>query len=99
MSLLPGDRLGPYEILSSLGAGGMGVVYRARDPRLQRDVAIKVLHPDKLTDPGRRQRFLVEAKAVSSLNHPNILTVYDTGTEGEIAYLVTELVDGRPLDA
>jgi Tol biopolymer transport system component len=99
MALSPGDRLGPYEIVAPLGAGGMGAVYRARDPRLQRDVAIKVLHPDRMSDPDRRQRFLVEAKAVSSLNHPNILTVYDIGTEGDIAYLVTELVDGRSLDA
>lgn len=99
MPLSPGDRLGPYEIVAPLGSGGMGAVYRARDPRLQRDVAIKVLHPDRMSDPDRRQRFLVEAKAVSSLNHPNILTVYDIGTEGDIAYLVTELVDGRSLDA
>jgi len=99
MALSPGDRLGPYEVVSPLGAGGMGAVYKARDPRLQRDVAIKVLHPDRMTDAERRQRFLVEAKAVSSLNHPNILTVYDIGTEDDIAYLVTELVDGRSLDA
>lgn len=99
MSLVPGDRLGPYEIVAPLGAGGMGAVYRARDPRLQRDVAIKVLHPDRISDPDRRQRFLVEAQAVSSLNHPNILTVYDIGAEGDVAYLVTELVDGRSLDA
>jgi Tol biopolymer transport system component/tRNA A-37 threonylcarbamoyl transferase component Bud32 len=99
MPLAAGDRLGPYEIVAPLGAGGMGAVYRARDPRLQRDVAVKVLHPERMGDPERRQRFLVEAKAVSSLNHPNILTVYDIGTEGEVAYLVTELVDGRSLDA
>ena len=99
MALALGDRLGPYEIVSPLGSGGMGAVFKARDPRLQRDVAIKVLHPERMTDPERRQRFLVEAKAVSSLNHPNILTVYDIGAEGDVAYLVTELVDGRSLDA
>ena len=76
----------------------MGAVYRARDPRLARDVAIKVLHPERWSDPERRQRFEVEARAASALNHPNILTVYDIGIEGPIAYLVTELVDGQSLD-
>jgi Tol biopolymer transport system component len=98
MSLSPGDRLGPYEIVSPLGTGGMGAVFRARDPRLARDVAIKILHPERWSDPERRQRFEVEARAASALNHPNILTVYDIGTEGPIAYMVTELVDGQSLD-
>ena len=98
MSLAAGDRLGPYEILSPLGSGGMGAVYRARDPRLARDVAIKILHPERWSDPERRQRFEVEARAVSALNHPNIVTVHDIGTEGPIAYMVTELVDGQSMD-
>ncbi len=98
MSLARGFRVGPYEILEPLGEGGMGAVYRARDPRLDRDVAIKVLRAEVMADPDRRARFVQEAKAVSALNHPNIVTVHDIGTEGDIAYMVMELVDGQPLD-
>ena len=88
--LIPGTRLGPYEIVSALGAGGMGEVYRARDTRLQRDVAIKVLPPAFSTDPERLTRFEQEARAAAALNHPNILAVYDIGTH---EYAVSS--DGR----
>jgi eukaryotic-like serine/threonine-protein kinase len=97
MSLSPGDQLGPYRIVRLLGTGGMGAVYRAHDPRLGRDAAIKVLHA-ALTDDDRRARFLQEAKAASALNHPNIVTIYDIGAEGPVVYLVMELIDGQPLD-
>ena len=95
MPLVAGDQLGPYEILSPLGAGGMGEVYRARDKRLGRDVALKILPPEVANDPLRRQRFEQEARAVAALNHPNIVAVYDVG-EG---YFVSELVDGPPLSS
>ena len=99
MLLTPGTRLGPYEILSPLGAGGMGEVYRAKDTRLGRDVAVKVL-PTHLSDqPEVRARFEREAKTVSSLNHPNICALYDVGKEGDIDYLVLELIEGDTLDA
>ena len=93
MPLSPGDKLGPYEILAPLGAGGMGEVYRARDARLARDVALKILPPEMAGDPSRRHRFRQEAQAVAALNHPNIVTIYDVGD----GYIVTELVDGEPL--
>ncbi|MCW5981797.1 MAG: protein kinase [Bryobacteraceae bacterium] len=99
MTLQAGVRLGPYEIVSLLGAGGMGEVYRARDTRLFRDVALKVLPPEVGDDPGRRQRFEQEARVAGALNHPNIVAVYDVGRQNGIAYLVTELVDGEPLRA
>ena len=89
----PGDQLGPYEILSPLGAGGMGEVYRARDKRLGRDVALKILPADVANDPIRRQRFELEARAVAALNHPSIVAIYDVGED----YIITELVDGQPL--
>ena len=79
MSLAPGTKLGPYEIQSLLGAGGMGEVYRARDTRLQRDVAIKILPNSLATDRDRLRRFEQEARAVAALNHPNLLTVFDVG--------------------
>ena len=85
MRLQPGDRLGPYEIVSALGAGGMGEVYRARDPRLGRDVAIKVLPAAFSADADRLHRFEQEARAAAALNHPNILAVYDIGTDGRCA--------------
>ncbi|MBI1787591.1 MAG: serine/threonine protein kinase [Acidobacteria bacterium] len=93
MPLSSGDKLGPYEIVSPIGAGGMGKVYRARDTRLGRDVALKILPPEVANDASRRQRFELEARAVAALNHPNIVAVYDVG-EG---YIVSELVDGEPL--
>src|SRR4249919_1889926 len=99
MTLAAGTRFGPYEILAPLGAGGMGEVYRARDTRLGRDVAIKVL-PQHLADtPEARARFEREAKAISSLNHPHICTLHDVGREGDQDYLVMELVEGESLAA
>jgi predicted Ser/Thr protein kinase len=93
MGIAVGTRLGPYEIVAPLGAGGMGEVYRARDTRLGRDVALKTLPPEVADDASRRQRFELEARAVAALNHPNIVALYDVG-EG---YIVSELVDGESL--
>ena len=95
----PPVRFGPYEIVGPLGAGGMGQVYRARDTRLHRFVAIKMLHGTAALDPDRQRRFAQEALAASALNHPNILTVYDIGAEGEIQYLVSEVIEGDSLRA
>ena len=97
MSLSAGTRLGPYEILGQIGAGGMGEVYRARDARLHRDVAIKVLPSLFSADPDRLRRFEVEARAASALNHPNILTIHDIGTHEGTPYLVSELLEGESL--
>ena len=97
MSLEPGTRLGPYEIVSRIGAGGMGEVYRADDTRLGRTVAIKVLPAELSADPQRRQRFEREARTISNLTHPNICTLYDIGREGETDYLVMELIEGETL--
>ncbi len=97
MTLSAGTRLGPYEILAPIGAGGMGEVYRARDERLKRDVAIKVLPAELAADPDRRSRFEREARAASGLSHPNILTVYDIGTADQNVYIAMELVDGGTL--
>ncbi|HET6348602.1 MAG TPA: protein kinase [Candidatus Krumholzibacteria bacterium] len=97
MPLNPGTRLGPYEILSPLGAGGMGEVYRARDTRLDRDVAIKVLPQHLSSNSEVRARFEREAKTVSSLNHPNICVLHDVGREADTDYLVMELIDGETL--
>lgn len=99
MSLPPGHKLGPYEIVAPLGAGGMGEVYRAQDTRLKREVALKILPQDMAHDPVRRQRFEQEARAVAALNHPNIVAIYDIGSENNVLYMVTELVDGQPLNA
>ena len=97
MALTPGTGLGPYEILAPLGAGGMGEVYRARDSRLDRDVAIKIL-PERLAhDPQALTRFEREAKAVAALSHPNILAIHDFGSEAGITYAVTELLEGETL--
>ena len=97
MALTPGTKLGPYEIVSPLGAGGMGEVYRARDPRLGREIAIKVLPSSLSTDAGRLRRFEQEARSASALNHTNILVVYDVGTDNGVPYLVTELLEGETL--
>jgi len=97
MSLSAGTRLGPYEILAPLGAGGMGEVYRAKDPRLSREVAIKVLPSSFSQDPERLRRFEQEAKAAGVLNHPNITAVYDIGTHDGSPYVVTELLEGETL--
>jgi len=96
---LPGSgHLGPYEILSALGAGGMGEVYRARDTRLDRLVAIKVLLPERVGRPESKARFIQEAKAASALNHPNIVTIYDVGSDQGIDFIVMEFVPGKTLD-
>src|SRR5689334_8162676 len=94
MPLTSGTRLGPYEIVAQLGAGGMGEVYRARDTRLGRDVAVKVLPRTFVSDPDHMRRFEQEARAVAALNHPNVLCVFDTGTHEGAPYLVTELLEG-----
>ncbi|MCG3193519.1 MAG: Serine/threonine-protein kinase PknD [Thermoanaerobaculia bacterium] len=99
MAVTPGARFGPYQILSPLGAGGMGEVYRARDTRLDRDVAIKVLPEDVANDPKALARFEAEAKAVAALSHPNILALYDIGSEAGTRYAVTELLEGQTLRA
>src|SRR3954469_23015809 len=97
MALSPGARLGPYEILAAIGAGGMGEVYRARDTRLKRDVAIKVLPDAFARDPERLQRFRREAELLATLNHPNIAAVYGLEEDEGISAIVLELVDGDTL--
>jgi eukaryotic-like serine/threonine-protein kinase len=97
MPLEPGTQLGPYEITGPLGAGGMGEVYRARDPRLERTVAIKILPAQLSSDPVRKQRFEREAKTVSNLNHPNICVLHDVGSQNGVDYLVMECVEGESL--
>lgn len=94
-----GRQLGNYEILEKLGEGGMGEVWRARDTRLGRPVALKVLPLAVAGDPTRRQRLEAEARAVGALNHPNIVAVYDVGEDDGRAYMVSELVEGEPLRA
>ena len=97
MALLPGARLGPYEILGAIGAGGMGEVYRASDPRLGREVAIKIIPPQFASDPERLRRFEQEARAAAALNHPNILAVFDIGRDADAPYIVAELLEGETL--
>jgi eukaryotic-like serine/threonine-protein kinase len=99
MPLPPGTRLGPYEIVAPIGAGGMGEVYRARDTRLRREVALKILPGDVSDDPTRRARFEHEAHAAATLNHPNILSVYDIGGDDHTSYIAAELVSGETLAA
>jgi len=99
MTLIAGTRLGPYEILAPLGAGGMGEVYRARDTRLGRAVAIKVLPAGLASDPERLKRFEREARSASSLNHPNIVTIYEIGSADSVSYIAMELVAGESLRA
>jgi serine/threonine-protein kinase len=97
-ALRPGDRIGPYEILELLGAGGMGEVYRARDSRLDREVAVKILPPELADRPEWRERLEREARTVAALSHPNILAIHDVGRDNGISYAVMELVDGEALD-
>jgi serine/threonine protein kinase len=94
MALAPGTKLATYEIVSAIGAGGMGEVYRARDPRLGREVAIKVLPASFSADPERERRFEIEARAAGALSHPNVLVVYEAGTYEGSPYLVSELLEG-----
>src|SRR5215472_3134724 len=98
MGLSPGTRLGPYKIVAPLGAGGMGEVYQARDTRLDRTVAIKVLNSTLVASPNLRSRFEREAKTISQLNHPNICTLYDVGHEDGTDYLVMEFLQGESLE-
>jgi hypothetical protein len=97
MTLSPGTRLGSYEIVAPLGAGGMGDVYRARDVRLDRSVAIKILPAEFSADRDRLRRFEQETRSASALNHPNIVTVYELGQDGSSHYLAMELVEGKTL--
>ena len=99
MSLRPGTRLGPYEIQAQIGAGGMGVVYRAHDQRLDRDVALKVLPAGTLANESARQQFRREALALAKLNHPNVAIVYEFDTQEGLDFLVMELISGVTLDA
>ncbi len=94
-----GERIGPYEIVESIGAGGMGEVYRARDPRLHRDVALKVLPPSLVSDPVRRERFVQEARAASALEHPHIAVVHEIDEIDGVTFIAMELVRGEPLSA
>ena len=93
----PRERIGPYRIVARVGAGGMGEVFRAWDPRLERDVAIKLLHPELAADPDRQRRLIAEGRAASALNHPNILRVYDADVDGSSYYLVSEWLEGKSL--
>src|SRR5690242_12658524 len=89
--------LGPYQIIRRVGAGGMGEVYRAHDPRLGRDVAIKVLADGAAADEEQLRRFAMEARAIATLNHPNIVTVFDVAEQAGVPFIATELVDGETL--
>ena len=95
MSLAAGARLGPYEVAAAIGAGGMGEVYRARDTKLNRDVALKILPPAFASDPDRLARFHREAQVLASLNHPHIAAIYGFEDSGDTHALVLEFVDGR----
>src|SRR6202158_2353125 len=97
MALAAGTKLGPYEILAPLGAGGMGEVYRARDKKLDRDGAVTVLPQSAAAEPDTLARFEREAKAVAALSHPNILSIFDFGNQDGIAYAVMELLEGETL--
>ena len=97
MPLTSGTRLGPYEIVAPIGAGGLGEVYRAKDTRLDHTVAVKVLASHLSSDPELRQRLDREAKSISVLQHPNICTLYDVGSQDDIGYLVMECLEGQTL--
>ncbi|HJT16771.1 MAG TPA: serine/threonine-protein kinase, partial [Thermoanaerobaculia bacterium] len=99
MKLSSGVRLGPYEMLAPIGAGGMGEVFRARDTRLGRNVAVKVLPQNFSSDSDRLRRFEIEARSASALAHPNIVTIYEIGSADGVSYIAMELVDGAPLRA
>src|SRR5258708_7664774 len=98
LPLSPGIRLGSYEILALLGTGGMGEVYRAKVVRLSREVALKVLSIERVPSAESRQRFLQEAQAASQLNHPNIVIIYDIGSQDDLDYIAMEYVRGKTLD-
>ena len=98
MTLAQGARLGPYEIRGSIGSGGMGEVYRAHDPRLSRDVALKILPEAMAKDPEGLERFTREARAVAALNHPHIVTIFSTEEADGVRFMTMELIEGRTLD-
>src|SRR5262244_2647451 len=97
MPLAAGTRLGSFEVLAPLGAGGMGEVWRARDTRLSREVAVKILPAEVAADAGRLKRFEKEARAASALNHPNIVTIYDIGSTDSVSWIAMERVEGKTL--
>ena len=97
MALSPGTFLGAYEILAPLGSGGMGEVFRARDPKLNRAIAIKILPETTAADPERRARFEREAQTIAALNHPNIVTIHSVEAANGVLFLTMELVEGKPL--
>src|SRR5579884_410650 len=97
MALASATRVGPYEIVSVLGSGSMGEVYRARDTRLDRTIALKIISEECLTDTSRRRRFVQEARSASALNHPNIVVIHEFGTHDGISYIASELVEGQSL--
>jgi eukaryotic-like serine/threonine-protein kinase len=97
MKINPGAKLGPYEILAPIGAGGMGEVWRARDMRIGREVAIKILPPAFADDRDRLRRFELEARAAGTLNHPNLVTIYDLGAEDATPYVAMKLLEGETL--
>src|SRR4051812_19062805 len=97
MALVPGTRLGPYEVVAALGAGGMGEVYKARDTRLDRTVAIKILSKTLSSDPQFRERFDREARTISQLEHPHICALHDVGEQGGTAFLVMQYLEGETL--
>src|SRR5215813_10179096 len=97
MTISAGSRFGPYEVVAPLGAGGMGEVWHARDARLARDVAVKVLPEEVSSDAGRLKRFEKEARAASALNHPNIVTIYDIGLADSVSWIAMERVEGKTL--
>src|ERR1700682_4742468 len=98
MPLQSGEKLGPYEIVAPIGAGGMGEVYRAKDTRLGRDVALKILPVEMAQDHDRLARFQREARAVAALNHPNVVTVYSVEESDNVHFITMELLEGEPLD-
>src|SRR5512141_222535 len=95
MTITPGTRLGPYKVTARIGAGGMGEVFRAHDERIGREVAIKVLRPDLAADSVRLERFHKEARAAGSVGHPNLVTIYDIGSEDDSPYIVMEYLEGQ----
>src|SRR5262244_2885536 len=97
MPITTGNRFGPYQVVAPLGAGGMGEVWRARDERLGREVAVKVLPDEVSSDAGRLKRFEKEARAASALNHPNIVTIYDIGSTDSVSWIAMERVEGKTL--
>jgi len=98
MALTPGTRLGAYQVLTPLGAGGMGEVYRAMDTRLEREVAVKVISAHRMDEPDALARFELEARTVAALCHPNIVALYDVGRQDSVVFAVMELLEGEPLD-